>query len=140
MVRAGGSYIDYETYFRYPKHIFLGKHVTVNRGCRFYASLHSKEREHITIGNHVAIGPEVCFFAAGHDPDDIWLRDTYGKIKVGNDCWIGGKSIILQGVTINDGVVIGAGSVVTHDIPAWSVAVGIPAKVVRKRNRNAVED
>lgn len=53
-------------------------------------------------------------------------------ITIGDDCWIGGHVVILPGVTIGQGCTIGASAVVTKDIPAWSVAMGIPAKVVKK--------
>ena len=55
-------------------------------------------------------------------------------VSIGNDCWIGGNTVICPGVTIGDGCTIGAGSVVTKDIPANSLAVGNPAKVIRKLN------
>ena len=60
-------------------------------------------------------------------------RDLYSKgpIHIGNNVWIGDKASIFGGVTIGDGAIIGANSVVTHDIPAYSVAVGNPAKVIR---------
>ena len=54
-------------------------------------------------------------------------------VSIGNDVWIGGRVIILPGVNIGDGCIIGAGAVVTKDIPSYCVAVGVPAKVVRHR-------
>ena len=62
----------------------------------------------------------------GHDPDTV----IYGKIKVGKNCFIGCRSIILPGVTIGDNCIIGAGSVVNKDIPSNSVAAGTPCKVI----------
>jgi acetyltransferase-like isoleucine patch superfamily enzyme len=53
-------------------------------------------------------------------------------VTIGNDCWIGGNTVILPGVTIGKGSTIGAGSVVTRDTPEFSVAVGVPAKVIKK--------
>ena len=53
-------------------------------------------------------------------------------ITIGNDCWIGGNAIICPGVSIGDGCTVGAGSVVTKDIPANSLAVGNPARVIKK--------
>lgn len=55
-----------------------------------------------------------------------------GPVTIGEDCWIGGHVVILPGVTIGDGCTIGAGSVVTRSVPAWSVAMGSPARVVKK--------
>jgi acetyltransferase-like isoleucine patch superfamily enzyme len=54
-------------------------------------------------------------------------------VRIGKYTWIGGNSTILPGVTVGEGAIIGAGSVVTHDIPPYSVAVGVPAKVIKVR-------
>lgn len=64
---------------------------------------------------------------------NLTTDDEYGKpITIGDNCWLGGNVIVLPGVNIGSGSVIGAGSVVTHDIPPSSLAYGNPAKVVRK--------
>lgn len=89
----------------------------INRGCRLIAFFHHKDVE-IVIGNHVAVAPEVCFLAAGHDYNRLVLPDTAASITVGDYVWIGARSIILQGVTIGEGAVVAAGSVVTRDVPA----------------------
>ena len=57
----------------------------------------------------------------------------YGEINIGNDVWIGSNVKVLDGVTIGDGSVVGAGSVVNVDIPPYSVAAGVPAKVIKRR-------
>lgn len=61
-------------------------------------------------------------------------------VKIGNDVWVGAGATILPGVTIGDGCVIGAGSVVTKDVPANSLAVGVPAKVVKRLNEAEREE
>lgn len=126
------STIDYGTYIRYPTHVRIGEHTMINRGCRLLASFHYKNVE-IAIGNHVAVAPEVCFLAAGHDYTKLNLPDTAGSIIVGDYVWIGARSIILQGVTIGEGAVVAAGSVVTKDVPAYSVVGGCPARVIKNR-------
>ena len=126
------SYIDYGTYFRYPRRILIGSHVTINRGCRFYAS-HFDKSVTISVGDHVAIGPEVCFFVAGHDYSNIDLNDTAKCITVGNNVWIGGRSIILPGVNIGEGAVVAAGAVCTHDVPPYTIVAGVPARVIKQR-------
>lgn len=91
----------------------------------------------ITIGNHVRISAETSFFT--HDGGCWVLRqmdheladvDKFDKVVVGNNVHIGVKCLIMPGVTIGDNCVIGAGAVVTKDIPANSVAVGVPARVI----------
>ena len=89
----------------------------------------------VTIGDNVFFGPRVSVFTAGH-PTDAETRNAkleFGKeIRIGNDVWIGGNTVINPGVTIGDRVVIGSGSVVTHDIPSDTVAAGVPCKVIRE--------
>ncbi len=126
------SWVDYGTYFRYPWQVFIGPNCTINRKCAFYTSYYHKDVS-IRLGKHVQVSPEVIFFAAGHDYKQLTRLDTAASITVGDEAWIGARSIILQGVTIGEGAVIGAGSVVTHDIPAWSIAVGNPARVIKQR-------
>ncbi len=80
------------------------------------------------------VAPGVHIYTATH-PWDAELRrhQEFGKpVTIGNDVWIGGKAVICPGVTIGDRSVIGAGSVVTKDVPAGMVVAGNPAKVIRK--------
>lgn len=88
----------------------------------------------VEFGDNVFIGPNCGFYTAGH-PIDINLRNKgleYAKpIKVGNNVWLGGNVVVLPGVTIGDNVTIGAGSIVTKDIPSNSIAYGNPCKVKR---------
>ena len=91
----------------------------------------------IVIGDNVMIAPNVQLYTAIHDEDARLRRswDVYGKtITIGDDVWIGGGAIICPGVTIGARSIIGAGAVVTRDIPADSVALGNPARVVRQVN------
>lgn len=85
--------------------------------------------------NNVFIAPNCSFYTAGH-PLDAERRNKgleYAKpIKVGNNVWIGGNVCVLPGVTIGDNVVIGAGSIVTKDIPSNVVAVGNPCKIIKE--------
>ena len=88
----------------------------------------------VKIGDNCLFAPNVSVYAAGH-PVHPACRNTgyeYAKeINIGNNVWIGGSVTILPGVTIGDNVTIGAGSVVAHDIPSNSVAVGNPCKVIK---------
>lgn len=89
----------------------------------------------VIFGDNVFIGPNCGFYTAGH-PIDRVLRNEgleYAKpITVGNDVWFGGNVVVLPGVTIGNNVVIGAGSVVTHDIPSNVVAAGNPCQIIRE--------
>ena len=98
----------------------------------------------ITIGNDVMISPRVSLYAENHNFADPArpMRDqgiTRAPIIVEDDCWIASGAIILAGVTIGRGSVVAAGSVVTHDVPPYSVAAGAPARVLRSRLADAPE-
>lgn len=93
----------------------------------------------ITIGDNTTVSFDVAFVT--HDAGTRVLRHLatnekekqtviYGQIKIGNNCFIGCRSTILPGVTIGDNCIIGAGSVVNRDIPANSVAAGVPCRVI----------
>ena len=92
----------------------------------------------VTIGHDVRIAPQVMIIAANHNFDDLEqpIRAqglTPEPIVIEDDVWLGGRVVVTAGVTIGRGSVIGAGAVVTKDIPPYSVAVGVPAKVVGRR-------
>ncbi|TLU53180.1 MAG: acyltransferase, partial [Chlorobium sp.] len=92
----------------------------------------------IVIGSHCPIVPGVLMRTANHkfSRTDVNIQDQGHEpadIIIGDDCWIGANAVILGGVTIGNGAVIGAGAVVTKDVPAFGIALGIPAKVVKFR-------
>lgn len=125
-------YIDSNVYVRYPKTLFIGNDVSINRGCEFYASWHRKETR-IKLGDNIRIGPGVRFFAAGHDSSSLHLPDTADSICVDDNVWIGGGAVILQGVTVGEGAVVAAGSVVTTDVKAFCMVGGVPARTIKER-------
>lgn len=110
----------------------MGSDVSENKGCEFFPSWHDQTAT-IVIGNNVRLGPCIRFFAAGHDTADINLADTSAPIIVGNNVWIGGSSVILQGVTIGEGAIVAAGSVVTKEVAAYTIVGGVPAKFIKER-------
>ncbi len=124
--------IDYQGEFRYPHKISIGNKVSINKGCKFFCSFMSDQGS-IEIGNNVAIAPEVVVFAASHDYHSLDLPDRASRVVIEDDVWIGGRAVILPGVTIGRGSVIGAGAVVVNDIPPYSIAVGNPARVIKQR-------
>jgi acetyltransferase-like isoleucine patch superfamily enzyme len=126
-----GVMIDYKVYLRYFKNIEIGSNVSINRGCELYTS-HPLKRK-IILGNNVTISPNVKFYGAAQDYRSKNMPDIADDIIVEDDCWICANSIILQGVTIGKGSVVGAGSIVTRNIPPYSVAVGNPARVIKQR-------
>lgn len=113
----------------YGNNIVLGKNVFINSNCYFM------DGAKITVGDNVFIGPSCGFYTANH-PLDYQTRNQGIEqalpILIGNNVWLGGNVIVLPGVEIGDGCVIGAGSVVTKDIEANSVATGIPCNIIKK--------
>lgn len=109
----------------------------IEAGENFYANygLTILDVGKVTFGNNVMIAPNVSIYTAGHPvhPDSRNSGYEYGiPITIGNNVWIGGSVVILPGVTIGDNAVIGAGSVVTKDIPGDVIAAGNPCRVIRK--------
>ncbi|MDA3885632.1 MAG: DapH/DapD/GlmU-related protein [Candidatus Delongbacteria bacterium] len=115
--------------------IEIGNNSTVNQFSIFRAY------GNIKIGNGVRIGPNVQIMAMNHKFDDqnkyIYEQGLEGKgISIGNNVWIGGGVIILDGINIGNNCVVGAGTVVTKNIPDNSLVVGNPGKVIKKLNFN----
>ena len=120
--------IESNVWFDYGYNTEVGENFYANHDCVFL------DTGKLTFGDNVFIAPQCGFYTAGH-PTDAATRDRqleFAKpIRVGNSVWFGGGVRVLPGVTIGDNVVIGAGSVVVHDIPDNSLAVGNPAKVIK---------
>ncbi|WP_343695101.1 sugar O-acetyltransferase [Flavobacterium sp.] len=130
---GAGFYIEPPFHCDYGYNIFCGENVYFNVNCVVL------DCAPVNIGSNVFIAPNVQIYTASH-PLDAELRKTLENaypVTIGDDCWIGGNSVICPGVTIGKGCVIGAGSVVTKDIPDNSLAVGNPAKVIRKLNQES---
>ena len=115
--------------FNYGSHTFIGE----NFFCNFNLTVMDDAR--IFIGDNVMFGPNVTITAAGHPVDPDLRRQVYQynfPVRIEENVWVGAGVIILPGVTIGKNSVIGAGSVVTKDIPANVVAMGVPCRVVRE--------
>lgn len=111
------------------RHVHLGKNVYAN------FNLTLVDDTHIYIGDYTMIGPNVTLATAGHPILPNLREKAYQynfPVHIGKNCWLGAGVVVLPGVTIGDNSVIGAGSVVTKDIPANVVAVGNPCKVMRE--------
>lgn len=116
----------------YGRNISIGDNVFINFNMTIL------DEAEVTIGNNVFIGPNVSIYTPCH-PLVADERNTGVEwaepVTIGNDVWIGGNTVILPGVTIGDGAVVGAGSVVSRDVPEASLVVGCPAHVVRKLSK-----
>lgn len=123
--------IDYKTFFRYMGGIQIGNNVSINRGCEFFTSANLGTI--IDIKDNVTFSPNVKIYSAGHDYKYLDLPDTSGDITINEYVWIGGNSVILQGVNIGAYSIISASSIVTKDVPPYSIVAGIPAKIIKKR-------
>ena len=132
-------YIQGNLYVDYGVHTAIGDHFYANYGLTILDVCE------VTIGDNCFFGPNVGIYTPLHplryqernnyydEEAKRYIDKEYGApIKIGNNCWLGGSVIVLPGVTIGDGCVIGAGSVVTHDIPNDYLAYGNPCKAIRK--------
>lgn len=126
---GAGVIIEPPFYCDYGKYTHLGEKVYMNFGCVIL------DCNEVHIGDNVMFGPYVQIYAAHHPleaSERIKGPELAHPVHIGNNVWIGGGAIVLPGVTIGDDTTIGAGSVVTKDIPSGVVAVGNPCKVLRK--------
>lgn len=108
--------------------------VEIGTGSTFDQGVWLDGRGGLYIGNHVVTGPAVMFLTADHDPQCPQFSGRLKPIHVGNRVWLGSRATVLPGVTIGEGAVIAAGAVVTRDVPPYSIAGGVPAKVIGERN------
>lgn len=109
------------------KNIHVGKNVFINSGCCF------QDQGGIFIGDGVLIGHNVVLATLNHDSNPQKRGDMYpAPIRIGNNVWIGAQATVLPGVTIDDGVIVAAGAVVTRDVPANVIVGGVPAKIIKK--------
>ncbi len=132
MAELTGKKID-DTFRMFPpfytdfgKNITIGKNVFINSGCHF------QDQGGIEIGDGCLIGHNVVLATINHDlyPENNRINH-YAPIKLGKSVWIGSNSTMLPGVTVGDWAVIAAGAVVTRDVPPFTIAGGVPAKVIR---------
>ena len=119
--------------------ITIGARTGVHPGCQIMALVAP-----ISIGCGVGIGAGSALYSYDHGmtpEQDIFEQalQSKGPIKIGDGAWLGTRVIVLSGVTIGKGAVIGAGSVVTHDIPERAIAMGTPARVVKMREEVVME-
>lgn len=128
LIRKMGCHVGKNTFFgdyvrmdtSYPEMIYIGDYTHITSGCRLLC--HQRDLTGYCVGDNSA---------------DLGYRT--GEIHIGKGVMVGMETIIMPGVTIGDGAIIGAGSLVTKDIPAWTVATGRPAKVIREIPERVLE-
>lgn len=116
-------------YCDYGYNIRFGKNVSINFGCTIL------DCTRVEIGDNTLLGPQVQIYTATH-PLQAQKRleglELAKAVTIGKNVWLGGACVILPGVWVGDNAVVGAGAVVTHDVPANTVVAGNPAKVIRR--------
>ena len=132
-----GSFLQGPVFFHYGQHTRIGKR------CFFNYNTTIQDDALVTIGDDCNFGPNLTIVTPVHPmlPDERYLMlDDQGRekhmcyarpVSIGRDCWFGANVVVCPGVTVGDGCVIGAGSVVTRDIPPLSFAAGNPCRVIR---------
>lgn len=127
--KSEGAMINPPFYCDYGKHIEVGRNFFANYNCTIL------DVAKVVIGDNCMLAPNVAIYTAGH-PIHPETRNTMYEfgiaVTIGDNVWVGGNTVICPGVHIGNNCVIGAGSVVTKDIPDWSIAAGNPCKVIRK--------
>ena len=123
-------YIEAPLYSNFGgRHVHFGSHIYANFGLTLV------DDTHIYVGDYVMFAPHVTVVTAAHPILPALREKEYqynAPVHIGRNCWLGTGTVVLPGVSIGDGSVIGAGSVVTRDIPAGVVAVGSPCRVLRE--------
>lgn len=127
--KSDGAFVNPPFYCDYGTHIEVGKNFFANYNCTIL------DVAKVKIGDNCQMAPNVSIYTAGHPIHPVSRNSLYeyGKeVTIGDNVWIGGNVVICPGVHIGNNVVIGAGSVVTKDIPDWSLAAGNPCRVLRQ--------
>ncbi len=127
--KSDGAFLNPPFYCDYGSHIEVGKNFFANYNCMII------DVAKVKIGDNCQMAPNVAIYTAGHPvhPDSRNTAYEYGiEVTIGDNVWLGGNTVIVPGVHIGSNTVIGAGSVVTKDIPDWVIAAGNPCKVIRR--------
>lgn len=126
-----GKKVNIEKYALIDDKVTIGEHSGVGEGALLIGK--------ITIGDYVMMGPHVEMWTKNHcfDATSIPMAlqgySDEKPIKIGSDVWIGSRAILLPGVIVGDGAIIGAGSIVTNEVPPYSIVCGVPANIIKYR-------
>ncbi|OGC45116.1 hypothetical protein A2V49_02320 [candidate division WWE3 bacterium RBG_19FT_COMBO_34_6] len=121
--------VHFTSYVTGYKNIKMGK--LCSPGSNFHQYIQAVNK--IVLGDNVLMGPGVTIISSDHDFEDFNKHKDSYPIIIGNDVWLGANVVILPGVKIGNNCIVGAGSVVTKNIPDNSVAAGVPCKVIKKK-------
>lgn len=125
---------DETTFLNPPFYCDYGSNIEVGKNCFINYNCTILDNAKVVLGDNCLLAPNVSIYTAGHTihPAARALGYEYGiPVTVGDNVWIGGNTVICPGVHIGSNTVVGAGSVVTRDIPEWSFAAGNPCRVIR---------
>lgn len=140
MLKEMFAEIGENCYIEPPFHAnFGGHHVHFGTGVYANFNLTLVDDTHIYVGDYTMFGPNVVLATAGHPITPELRKRGYqynAPIHIGNNCWLGTGVLVMPGITIGDNVIIGAGSVVTKDIPSNVIAVGNPCHILREVNEH----
>ena len=124
---------DVQAWIEPPFYCCYGTNIEFKGGAYINFNCNFVDDGRITIGDNALFGPAVTIATVGHPLDPTMREYMYtDPVTIGDNCWIGENVYICPGVTIGDNSVIGAGSVVVHDVPANCIAVGNPCRVLRE--------
>jgi acetyltransferase-like isoleucine patch superfamily enzyme len=124
------SFVFMDAWFYVPGNFSMGSHCVINEKCRL------DNRGGLTIGNTVSISAEVCILTADHDPQSREFAGRMSPVTIGDFTFVGTRAMIMPGVTVAEGAIVAAGSVVTKDVPKYTIVAGVPAKPIGKRTRD----
>jgi maltose O-acetyltransferase len=128
---GGGTGVQMGCRFLNGRKVFIGERNVINFGC-----LLDGRKFLIRTGSNVSIGPEAAILTLGHDPRSPFFADRGGDVVIGDRVWIGYRAIVLPGVSLGEGAVVGAGSVVAKDVEPYKIVAGNPAKVIGERPKD----
>lgn len=142
IINAANVHIGRDCLFQDSIYIRAGVHGRVEIGDRVAINSFVQIYGHggVSVGDESQLGPGTIVTTTGHDYGDADLKALFAPVVIGRRVWIGANVTIIGGVTIGDGAVIGAGAVVIRDVPPHTLAVGVPARAVRRVDRQRNRD
>ena len=131
LIKIGpGSYVHMGVKYKRPRSIEIGRNSVINPGVLLDGRISLK------IGDNVDIGEQVSFYCGGHDVQSPDYRAFMEATAVGDRACIYARAMVIRGVNIGEGAVVAAGSIVTKDVPPYTIVAGIPAKKIGERTRD----